>query len=95
MKAPTTVTAREMLRRYKEVFERVKQTGQPTLVLSHKQPQVAIVSLEDFAQLEELHYLKSAKALLEVAKKTREVLKGEKLPTDLSEKHDEYLWQAR
>jgi len=35
----------------------------------------------------------SGKALLNLAQEVRKLLKGEKLPEDLSEKHDKYAWK--
>ncbi|MHB1864947.1 MAG: type II toxin-antitoxin system prevent-host-death family antitoxin [Candidatus Saccharimonadales bacterium] len=89
-----TVTSREILRNYKEVFDRVKNTNQRTIVVSHKEPQVAIVSLDDLKQLQQMQYKNSTRNLLNFTTKAREVLKEEKLPKDLAAKHDKYLWQG-
>ncbi len=89
-----TVTSREILRNYKEVFDRVKKTHQRTIVVSHKEPQVAIVSLEDLEQLEQMQYKNSTKNLLNFTSQARAVLRKEKLPKDLAAKHDRYLWQG-
>jgi PHD/YefM family antitoxin component YafN of YafNO toxin-antitoxin module len=88
-----TVTARDIARNYKEVFARVKQTRQPAIVMNQKEPQVAIVSLEDLEKLRELRYKNSAKNLLAWAEEVRELLKDETLPPDLSTRHDYYLWE--
>ncbi len=61
----TTITAREILRNYKQIFAKVKQTRQPAVVMSQKEPQVAIVSLEDLKVLESYKNKNSAKALIE------------------------------
>ncbi len=84
-----TVTARDILRNYKEVFDKVKKTKQPAVVVSQKQPQVAIVSLEDLEKLKVLKNKQSTKALLDLA---GIIPKGSGLPDDLSGKHDEYTW---
>ena len=89
MLIPITVTSRDILRNYKEVFKRVRETKQPAVVTSQKKPQVAIVSLDDLSQLQELKYKKSTKALLDLA---GIIPKGSGLPSDLSEKHNEYAW---
>lgn len=84
-----TVTARDILRNYKQVFAKVKKTKQPTIVLSQKEPQVAIVPLEDLKKIETLKKRQSTKNLLDLA---GIIPKGSKLPADLSQKHDEYTW---
>lgn len=84
-----TVTARDMLRNYREVFNKVKRTKQPAVVISRKEPQVAIVSLEDLERLRALKNIQSTKALLDLA---GIIPKGSGLPKDLSEKHNEYTW---
>jgi len=84
-----TVTARDILRNYREVFDKVKKTKQPAVVISQKEPQVAIVSLDDLEKLRILQNKQSTKALLDLA---GIIPKGSGLPVDLSEKHDEYTW---
>lgn len=85
----TTVTARDILRGYKEVFDKVKKTKQPAVVISQKEPQVAIVSLDDLERLSTLKNKQSTKALLDLA---GIIPKGSGLPADLSVNHDEYTW---
>ncbi len=89
MITPNIVTAREILRNHKEIFEKVKKTNQPAVVTSQKKPQVAIVSLDDLEQLQQLKYKKSTKALLDLA---GIIPKGSGLPSDLSSKHNEHTW---
>lgn len=84
-----TITARDILRNYKEVFDTVKRTKQPAVVVSQKEPQVAIVPLEDLEKLRQLKKKQSTKALLDMA---GVIPKGSGLPVDLSEKHNEYTW---
>lgn len=95
MLTPNNITARDILRNYKQVFDKVKNTKQPAVVMSQKEPQVAIVSLDDLEKLQKLRYQNSAKALLDVAKKVNKLLKDEKLPKDLSENHDYYAWGGK
>lgn len=92
MLEPSMITTRDFIRNYKTVLNRVHKTRQPAVVVSHKKPQVAIVSLSDFKKLEEFKYKNSANALLDLTQKVRELLKDEKLPQDLSTRHDYYLW---
>ncbi|MBI2314691.1 hypothetical protein HYU93_01360 [Candidatus Daviesbacteria bacterium] len=84
-----TVTARDILRNYKEVFGKVKKTKQPAVVFVQKEPQVAIISLDDLEKLKVLKNKQSTKALLDLA---GIIPKGSGLPADLSERHDEYTW---
>ncbi len=55
---PKTTTVREIQRNYKKVFEEVKKTKKPVVVLKNNKPDVAIIdmkSLEDLnSRLEEL-----------------------------------------
>ena len=89
MQNATFVTPRDILRNYKEVFEKVKTSKQPAVVVSHKEPQVAIVSLDDLEKLKQLKYKQSTKALFSLA---GIIPKGSGLPADLSEKHNKYAW---
>jgi PHD/YefM family antitoxin component YafN of YafNO toxin-antitoxin module len=90
---PTIVTTREVLRRYKEIIAKIRQTKQPAIVVSQKEPQVAIISLEDLETLQHLRMKHSAKNLLATAMKVRTLLKDEQLPADLSERHDFYHFE--
>ena len=89
------VSARDFQRSYKDIVERVKQTGQPAILMSQKEPQAAIVSLEDLDKLKEARRRNSAKALLELAQEVRGLLKDESLPSDLAQRHDYYLWEEK
>ena len=93
MLIPITVTVRDILRNYKKVFGDVKNTKRPVVVVSKKEPQVGIVSLEDMERLKELdqhiRYQQSTKTLLDLA---GIIPKGSGLPSDLSKKHNEYTW---
>lgn len=62
-----TVTVREAARNQKKIFEKVKKTKRPALVVSKsKGPQVAIVPLEDLEELEKIKIQKSAAILLKL-----------------------------
>jgi prevent-host-death family protein len=90
---PSIISTRDIQRNYKEIFEQVKQTKKPVVVMNQKEPQVAIVSLDDLDELQKLRRKNSARALLELAAEVHVLLKDEKLPTDLSTRHDYYLWE--
>lgn len=78
-----------MLRNYKQVFEKVKETKQPAVVMSQRKPQVAIIPLDDLENLKTFKNKQSTKALLDLA---GIIPKGSGLPADLSGKHNEYTW---
>lgn len=92
-----TVNIRDILRSHKQVLERVKQNKERVVIVSQKQPQAGLVSLDDLKKLEgldkEQKYQQSTKSLLAVAKKVHNLLKDEKLPADLSTKHDYYHYE--
>ena len=54
---PKTTTIREIQRNYKKVFEEVKKTKEPVIVMRNNKPNVAIVDVE---KLEELEAIASA-----------------------------------
>lgn len=89
MLSTNTITPRDILRNYKEVFDKVKKTNQPAVVISRKEPQVAIISLDDLEKLRQFKNKQSTKALLALS---GIIPKGSGLPYDLSEKHNEYTW---
>lgn len=88
----THIPARNLQKSYKAIINTVKLRKQPVILTTNNQPQAAIVSLEDLGRLREIKGKNSAKALLEVVKKAHQILKDEKLPKDLSENHDKYLY---
>jgi prevent-host-death family protein len=87
------VSSSDIQKRYREVVERVKQTKQRAVLMSRNQPQAVIVSLEDLHKLEDMRRRNSGREALAFAKEVRELLKDEKLPSDLSTRHDYYLWE--
>lgn len=84
-----TITPRDILRNYRQIFDKVKTTRRPAVVVSQKKPQVAIISLDDLENLKQLKNKKSTKALLDMA---GIIPKGSGLPADLSKKHNDYTW---
>lgn len=93
-----TVNIRDILRSHKQILERVKLSKERVVIVSQEQPQAGLVSLDDLKKLEGLDKQQknqqSTKSLLEVAKKVHDLLKDEKLPADLSAKHDYYHYEA-
>lgn len=53
---PATISARDIQRGYKKVFDTVKKTKKPIVVMAHNNPQAAIISialLEEYTRLKE------------------------------------------
>lgn len=48
---PKTTTVREIQRNYKRVFEEVKRTRNPVIVLKNNKPDVAIIDMKAFEDL--------------------------------------------
>lgn len=95
MFTPIRITTRDFMRNYKRVIDQVKATREPAVVVNQQQPQVAIISLDDFYALNDLRHRDSARILLETALRVRAALKDESLPVDLSTRHDAYLWDVQ
>lgn len=89
-----TVNVRDLSRSPKRVFEEIKRTKQPREVVSQKEPQAVIVSLETFKEFEKLksrqRQQSSARALLKIAQLAEQFkARG---PKDLSTNLDKYTW---
>ena len=85
-----TVNIRDLSRSPKRVFEEVKKTKQPKIVMSKRKPQVAIVNLEDYRKLQELKQKQSVQGLLKIAELAEKLqARG---PKDLSTNMNKYLY---
>jgi PHD/YefM family antitoxin component YafN of YafNO toxin-antitoxin module len=80
----TVLPAREMVRHYQRLFKQVTQLNQPVIVATKQGEKVALISLQ---ALEEFTRLK------EEAQEGRKLTAQQGLPTDLSTRHDTYLWE--
>lgn len=61
---PKTTTVREIQRNYKKVFEQVKKTKEPVVVLKNNKPDVAVIDLATLEQMNKrLEELEIADAL--------------------------------
>lgn len=89
-----TVTARELLRDQKSILERIKATKQPTIVVANKEPQVAILPLEDVEELRKLRQKEALGVLIKLVDNIALESKGSPLPSDLAQQHDTYIAQA-
>lgn len=86
-------TLREIQRNSKRVSEEVNKQEKSFIVMSNNRPQFAIVSLNLLAKLQKPHDQDDQEvgaALLRLINWAEK--KDFDLPSDLSEKHDEYLW---
>ncbi|OGY29901.1 MAG: hypothetical protein A3F33_01760 [Candidatus Woykebacteria bacterium RIFCSPHIGHO2_12_FULL_43_10] len=68
---PDTTTARDIQRNYRKLFDQVKKTKKPLLVMRNNKPEVAIINIEKLEELEaiasvsrSLKQIKSGKAKL-------------------------------
>lgn len=61
---PRTTTIREIQRNYKKVFEQVKKTKEPVVVLKNNKPDVAVIDLDTLGRMDKrLEELEIADAL--------------------------------
>ena len=49
---PRTTTAREIQRNYRQVFDRVKRTKKPVVVMRNNKPEVAIIDIKELERIE-------------------------------------------
>lgn len=63
MSIPPTISARDIQRGYKKVFDSVKKTKRPVVVMANNTPQAAIISLE---MLEDYNKLRSDQELFAI-----------------------------
>lgn len=52
MMFPQTTTAREIQRNYRQVFDRVKRTKKPVVVMRNNKPEVAIIDMKKMEEME-------------------------------------------
>lgn len=49
---PNTTTAREIQRNYRKIFDMVKKTKEPVVVMKNNKPEVAIVDAKKLSEME-------------------------------------------
>lgn len=81
---------RDIQRNYRKVAQQVNETHEPLIVMSGKEPQFAIVSLQTIEKLEQKQQPSTIQAMKEIAQWARE--KQMSAPADLSQKHNDYAW---
>lgn len=90
-----TVTTQQIQKEYRKIFDRVKQSGTPVVVINRSKPDVVIISVSLFDKVQKMmdsgkkEPSTSAKALMKMAGFVKEGL-----PSDLSKKIDEYVWDV-
>jgi len=61
---PQTVSVRDVQRNYRKIFDLVRTSGEPVIVLKNNQPEVVIASIEKLEKLErQLRKLEEKEAL--------------------------------
>lgn len=85
-----TVNMRDIARSSKKVFEEIKKSKEPALVVSRNEPQAVIVSLEEYEELKQAKAEQASLRILKLALDHREELKS--LPTDLRQRANEILY---
>lgn len=74
---PDTASAREIQRNYRLLFNRVKRTHKPLLIISNNKPEVAIVGFGDLSELaQKLLDYEEQLALLGIEESRREFRAG-------------------
>src|SRR5438045_7643339 len=91
----TVLPAREIVRHYQRLFKQVIARNEPVILATKHGAQVALISLQALAEFTRLQEEASGQALLALAHKARKLTEGQDLPTDLSTRHDAYLWEAK
>lgn len=71
---PKTTSAREIQRNYRKIFDQVKKTKQPVIVMKNNKPEVAIV---DYKKLEEMEAVEAVfRSVEQIRKGKAKLLKG-------------------
>ena len=83
-------TVRDVQRNYKKISDEVNKDDMSFVVMSNNRPQFVIISLKNFSKIQAPHIDDQAVSLLGLIDWAEK--KDFDLPSDLSEKHDEYLW---
>lgn len=84
------IPARNLQKSYKAIIEGVKHKKQPVVLTTNNEPQAAIVSLEDLAQLKLVKAKVANLEILRLGEESKEELAN--LPTDLRSQADEILY---
>lgn len=74
---PNTVSVSDIQKNYRKVFDRVKRTKEPVIVLSNNKPDVAIIGYDELETLRKVaHEVEVKDALAAIADGDRELQTG-------------------
>ena len=82
--------ARNLQKSYKSIIEDVKTKKRAVVLTTNKEPQAALVSLEDFEKIQQTKIMQGALEMLKLAIESREELKN--LPSDLRKRANGILY---
>lgn len=75
---PKTVSSSDIQRRYREIFDQVKKTKEPVIVLHGNKPEVAIVDFNYLEELQKESYDKELRDTIEAIRTGEKELKAKK-----------------
>lgn len=75
---PKTVSSSDIQKRYREIFDEVKKTKEPVIVLHGNKPDVAIVDFNYLEELKQESYDKELKDAVEAIRAGEKELKAKK-----------------
>lgn len=75
---PKTVSSSDIQKKYREIFDEVKKTKEPVIVLHGNKPDVAIVDFNYLEELKRESYDQEVKDALEAIRKGEKELKAKK-----------------
>ncbi|MBI4130334.1 type II toxin-antitoxin system Phd/YefM family antitoxin [Candidatus Roizmanbacteria bacterium] len=67
-----TISAREIQRNYRQIFNRVRKTNKPVVVISNNKPQAAIVSMDMLGKFNQLQQEADAFRLIDAIRNRNE-----------------------
>ncbi|MDP2585694.1 MAG: type II toxin-antitoxin system Phd/YefM family antitoxin [Candidatus Levybacteria bacterium] len=76
---PKTVSSSDIQKKYREIFDEVKKTKEPVIVLHGNKPDVAIVDFNYLEKLEQASYELELKDALEAIREGDKELKAKKI----------------
>ena len=87
MLMPNTVSVSDIQKNYRKVFDKVKRTKEPVIVLSNNKPDVAIIDYDELEILRKTAYdAEVSDALVAIAEGDRELQAGKtKIASSLAE----------
>ena len=75
---PRTVSSSDIQKKYREIFDEVKKTKEPVIVLTGNKPDVAIVDFNYLEELKQESYEKELKEAIEIIRAGDKELKAKK-----------------